>query len=265
MLRHAATSDRASGTIMRLRNGFKGFDIAPEIGYKLTRREFLNRVRIIGCVLQPLDTSRPFILKTRRQSTEMELLEIYDQYYDRVKKFITRLVKDEWIAEDLIQETFIRVQKNIDSVRDPSKLSSWILRIAYNLCQDHFKSQKKNSHDTDKPENSPSPFMEMPVQKELEQFQMGACVQEQINLLPEQQRIVLILYDLLGFNHAEIADILDITRENSKVRLLRARKGLKSILEEKCTFELDGRNVLVCEPVEKNRGKNICGYISKTD
>jgi len=44
----------------------------------------------------------------------MELLEIYDQYYESVKKFITGLVKNEWIAEDLIQETFIRVQKNID-------------------------------------------------------------------------------------------------------------------------------------------------------
>ena len=182
----------------------------------------------------------------------MELLEIYDQYYDRVKKFITRLVKDEWIAEDLIQETFIRVQKNFDSVRDLSKLSSWIFRIAYNLCQDHFKSQKKNNHDIGKlEENTPSPFVEIPIQKELEQFQMGNCVQEQINLLPEPQRIVLILYDLMGFNHAEIADILDITKENAKVRLHRARKALKSILEERCTFELDERNVLVCDPFEK--------------
>lgn len=221
----------------------------------MIRREFLNRVKIIGSDLQPFDTRRPFILKTRRQSTEMELLEIYDQYYDRVKGFITRLVKDEWIAEDLIQETFIRVQKNIDSVRDPSKLSSWIFRIAYNLCQDHFKSRKKEAHDTGKLESSPNPFMEMPVQKELEQFQMGACVQDQIMLLPEQQRIVLILYDLLGFNHAEIADILDITRENAKVRLHRARKGLKSILQKKCAFELDERNILVCEPAEENRGK----------
>ena len=99
-------------------------------------------------------------------------------------------------------------------------------------------------------ENLPDPFVEIQVQKELEQFQMGACVQEQINLLPESQRIVLILYDLMGFKHAEIADILDITKENAKVRLHRARKGLKAILKEKCTFQLDERNVLVCEPLE---------------
>jgi RNA polymerase sigma-70 factor, ECF subfamily len=183
---------------------------------------------------------------------EMVLLDIYDQYYDRLKKFITRLVKDEWIAEDLIQETFIRVQKNFESIRDPSKVSPWIFRIAYNLCQDHFKSTKKKDPRMGIfKESLPGPFVEIQVQKELEQFQMGACVQEQINLLPETQRIVLILYDLMGFNHAEIAEILDISRENAKVRLHRARKGLKSILNEKCTFHMDERNVLICEPVEK--------------
>ena len=181
----------------------------------------------------------------------MVLLEIYDQYYDRLKKFITRLVKDEWVAEDLIQETFIRVQKNLDRVREPSKVSSWIFRIAYNLCQDHFKSRKKDSHDALKPKGMPSPFVEITAHKELEQQEMGACVQEQIHLLPESQRIVLILFDLMGFNHTEIANILDISNENAKVRLHRARKGLKKILEEKCTFELDERNVLVCEPVVK--------------
>ena len=67
-----------------------------------------------------------------RQGTGMELLELNDRYYDRVKSFIMRLVKDEWVADDLIQETFIRVQGSIHSVRDPSKISSWIFRIAYN-------------------------------------------------------------------------------------------------------------------------------------
>ncbi len=186
----------------------------------------------------------------------MELLKIHDLYYDRVKIFITRLVKDECLAEDLIQDTFIRIQKNIDSVREPSKVSSWIFRIAYNLCQDHFKSRKNNNHDFVRPENTPSPFIEISPQKKLEQFQMGACVQEQIDLLPEKQRIVLILYDLFDFKHTDIADILGITRENAKVRLHRARKSLKSILKERCTFERDDRNVLVCEPVESNGVKN---------
>lgn len=182
----------------------------------------------------------------------MELLEIHDQYFDRVKSFIKGIVKDEWIADDLVQETFIKVQKNINSVREPAKISSWIFRIAYNLCQDFFKSRKKIKHAMNATQGRTAVIPEMRVQKELEQLQMGVCVQEQIFFLPECQRMVLILYDLLGFKHKEIADILDITKENAKVRLFRARKNLKSILQKKCTFEMDDRNVLVCQPVENN-------------
>ena len=75
----------------------------------------------------------------------MEFWDIYDQYYGKVRKFILTLVKDEWVADDLIQETFLRIQNNLQSLKDPSKLSSWIFRIAHNLCQDHFR-QLKRSH-----------------------------------------------------------------------------------------------------------------------
>jgi DNA-directed RNA polymerase specialized sigma24 family protein len=87
------------------------------------------------------------------------------------------------------------------------------------------------------------------IQKELEQRQMGECVQIQMNLLPESSRTVLALSDFMEFNHQEIADILGITVKNVKVRLHRARKKLKTILEEKCSFERDERNVLVCLPI----------------
>lgn len=54
---------------------------------------------------------------------------------------------------------------------------------------------------------------------------------------------------LMEFSHQEIAEILEISVENVKVRLHRARKKLKTILEETCRFEVDDRNVLVCDPV----------------
>jgi RNA polymerase sigma-70 factor (ECF subfamily) len=186
----------------------------------------------------------------------MEFWAIYDQYYPKVRKFILALVKDEWVADDLIQETFIRVQQNIESLKDPSKLSSWIFRIAYNLCQDHFRqlklSRKEDSIDQEGTDGLKEALIQKgpDIQKELEQRQMGECVQNQINLLPDTLRTVLVLFDIMEFGHQEIADILGLTIKNVKVRLHRARKKLKAILEEKCTFERDERNVLVCTPVE---------------
>jgi RNA polymerase sigma-70 factor (ECF subfamily) len=179
----------------------------------------------------------------------MDYWDIYDQYYERVRKFIFALVKDEWVADDLIQETFIKVQKNLNQVREEFKLSSWIFRIAYNLCQDHFRemsqSSKRNKALNEKKEILAEPLF----QKTIEQHQMGECVQDKIRLLPESYQAVLALFDLMEFSHQEIAEILDISVENVKVRLHRARKKLKTILEEECSFEVDERNVLVCDPV----------------
>ena len=185
----------------------------------------------------------------------MEFLEIYNQYYTRVRRFILVLVKDQWVADDLIQETFLRVQQNLGSLKESSILSSWIFRIAHNLCQDHFRQLKSaRTKDgtgliqTEDLEELSS--QEVLMQKELEQREMGRCVQNQIDLLPEPLRTVLVLFDIMECSHQEIADILGITVNNVKVRLHRARKQLKPILEEKCTFERDERNVLVCIPVD---------------
>jgi len=112
----------------------------------------------------------------------MEFWDIYDQYYAKVRKFILTLAKDEWVADDLIQETFLKVQKNIDHLKDPSKLSPWIFRIAYNLCQDHFRrvkrSRKEERIDREEMEDFKEALLqkESDIQKELEQRQMGECV-----------------------------------------------------------------------------------------
>jgi RNA polymerase sigma-70 factor (ECF subfamily) len=185
----------------------------------------------------------------------MEFWNIYDQYYAKVRRFILTLVKDEWVADDLIQETFLKIQNNLKDLKDSSKLSSWIFRIAYNLCQDHFRQLKRSRNEESIDQEEMKDFKEAliqkgpDIQKELEQRQMGECVQDQINLLPESMRTVLLLFDIMEFSHQEIADILGSTVKNVKVRLHRARKKLKPILEEKCAFERDERNVLVCLPV----------------
>ncbi len=183
----------------------------------------------------------------------MEFLEIHDQYYQRVRKFILASVKDGSVADDLIQETFLKVQENLDKLRDPSKISSWIFRIAYHLCQDYFRDRKKSStHET--VHDGLVQLEETTVQKRMEQNEMSECVQEKVNLLPESHRTVIIFADVMDFSQQEIADILGLSLENVKVRLHRARKKLKAILEEKCTFEVDERSVLVCEPADQKEG-----------
>src|SRR5512136_1854061 len=98
----------------------------------------------------------------------MDFWELHDQYYSRVKQFILGLVKDTWVAEDLVQETFIRIQQNVENLRDQSKVSSWIFRIAFNLCQDHFRKPKESPIDEAAIYEKGDDLDEFGTQKEIE-------------------------------------------------------------------------------------------------
>ena len=122
-----------------------------------------------------------------------------------------------------------------------------VFKIARNRCLDYFRggAAKGAGQKTTRVMMGP---IEPVAQMQLEQHQMSRCVQEKIHMLPEPLRVVLALSDTMGLSNQEIADILEIKVGNVKVRLHRARKALKEILERDCTFEHDERNVMVCLP-----------------
>jgi RNA polymerase sigma-70 factor (ECF subfamily) len=82
---------------------------------------------------------------------------------------------------------------------------------------------------------------------------MSGCVRDQVERRPETDRWVVLLYDIAGLSHDEIARVLDIEAGAVKVRLHRARKKLRALLERACSFGHDQRNVLVCEPKRPER------------
>ena len=185
----------------------------------------------------------------------MDFSEIYDTHYQPVKSFITKMVRDKWVADDLTQDTFVKIQQNLNALKDPSKLEPWIFRIARNRCLDHFRRgaiQNENHELKDGIKASIEPL----AQIQMEQQQMSRCVQDKIQLLPEPLRVVLALADTMDFSHQEIADILRIRVGNAKVRLHRARKALKEILQQECTFEQDERSVMVCLPTPEAAEKS---------
>jgi len=183
----------------------------------------------------------------------MDFQDIYHHHEPKVKQFIRALVRDDWVADDLVQETFISVQKNLDRLRDPSRLSAWVYRIAYNRCQDHFRRLGQAAKQEQVLSQKTDMLSEPLFLKAYDQHQMGACVRHKVSLLPEKYRSVLVLFDLLDFSHKEIAEILDISVDNVKVRLHRGRRQLKTILRNACRLENDERNVLICEPIENGR------------
>jgi len=75
----------------------------------------------------------------------MNFWDIYYEYHPRVRKFAISFVKDEWVADDITQDTFEKVQARLSQLKDPAKLSAWIFRIAYNRCQDYFRNAQKEN------------------------------------------------------------------------------------------------------------------------
>jgi RNA polymerase sigma-70 factor (ECF subfamily) len=161
----------------------------------------------------------------------VDFYEVYEQHYDRVRAFILASVKNRWVTDDLVQETFLRVLQNLAKVRDPAKLSSWIFRIAANLCQDYFRSPSRKLIPI---EDNPAGELpsEYSLENEIEKYQTSLLVQDLIKLLPEPMRQAIFLCDIKEENQQEAADLLGISLDNLKVRLHRARKQLKAIIEE---------------------------------
>lgn len=180
---------------------------------------------------------------------------IYNAYYPVVLRYITRIVgKND--AEDVAQDVFDKVNRNLNEFQGKSKLSTWIYRIATNTAIDKtrsaaYKHSKKNIaieegavSDPRLPleDRKPPSTDQVVIQKE-----MRDCINEYIETLPPDYRTVIVLSELEELSHREIAEILDISIENAKVRLHRARAKLKTILDEACEFYYTDKNTLACD------------------
>lgn len=178
----------------------------------------------------------------------IDFYHIYDTHYERVKKVIHSKVKDDWLAQDLTQETFLRAFKRIDALKDLDRIGPWLVTIAKNICLDYFRWNASNQEKQGLKQEY-ADIKRPAVEKTLQKHQMSVCVQQQMTHLPETYRNVLWLYEVMGFSQKEIAQALGISLENVKVRLHRARAKFKTILQQECRFEKDERDVLICEPV----------------
>lgn len=150
------------------------------------------------------------------------------RYKERIYTSIYLLVKDKYMAEDLFQEVFIRIIDTLRSGRytDEGKFLSWALRIAHNMCVDHFRKVKrgpsiKTSDDRDIFEVLN--FSEPSAETRMMQTQSHERVRKMIDKLPEDQREVIILRHYADLSFKEIADL---TKCSINTALGRMRYGL---------------------------------------
>ena len=168
--------------------------------------------------------------------------EIIGLYEKKVFSTIYYMVKNDNEVEDIAQEVFIKIYRNLSNFKEESSLYTWIYRITVNVCIDELKKRKKVVYLDEKidtkdgevelqlPDDSKSPT-DIAEDNDLKD-RLEKCIRK----LPESQRMMIILRDIKGFTYMEIAEIMKMNLGTVKSKINRARASLKELLEEDGTF-----------------------------
>lgn len=141
-------------------------------------------------------------------------------------------------AEDLTQDLFLQVLRKLETFRGESAFSTWLYRVAANLCKDHFRKQKPALAllaDPPGDTNGSTEFSD--VARTVESIESRMDIEHALSMLPDEFRVTVVLHDVQGYKYEKIAEILDISVGTVKSRLSRARHRLAEMLLQKGTIE----------------------------
>ncbi len=189
-----------------------------------------------------------------------EPLEImWDRYSRRLGTFIRSRVENDVEAEDILQEVFIRIHRNLCCQEDWDKPESWIYQIARNLIIDHYRKRRTW---VELPENLPEEpdWGEWVNLEDDPEAKLALSLREMIDELPEPYRQALILTEYQGLSQKQLAESQGLSLSGAKSRVQRAREKLRDMLLNCCHFELDRRGRVLdyyqccccCNPVGKS-------------
>lgn len=165
-----------------------------------------------------------FDVVKRCQDGDTEAMEIvYTRYKSPLFNLAYRFAGDSSLAEDLLQEIFIKIFGHIKKLRSPEALNSWLYRIATNTCISFVRKKEKTKEVPldEFADISNTQYDDRHVRKDLEAA---------IKTLPPKQKIVFQLHDIQGFTHTEIAQIMSSSVGTAKSQLFKARMKIRNYL-----------------------------------
>ena len=164
---------------------------------------------------------------------------LVDNYKDLVFTLAMRMIKNREEAEEVSQDTFIKVYKSLNKFKGNSKFSTWIYRVAYNTCLDRLKKLKReyNVVAIDEFTEHQVKTLDNALDK-MEAQEHKQKIQECLQLLPSDDSFLLTLYYFEDQSLEEISKVVGLTANNVKVKLFRSRKKLTSILIEQLEPEI---------------------------
>ena len=161
--------------------------------------------------------------------------------------YLQRYVGDPSTAEDLLQETLIRIDRGLRSFEGRSSIRTWAFAIATRVGADYLRKPEHRVAIVDVDETDALADSAGPADDRLVIDEMSSCVRSVIDSLPEDYRAPLVLHDLQGLTAEQTANACGITVANAKIRIHRGRSRLKAALNDACTFYRNRDDVLRCD------------------
>jgi RNA polymerase sigma factor (sigma-70 family) len=162
---------------------------------------------------------------------------LINRYKSKIFTSIYILVKDQYLAEDIFQDVFIRIIESLKkgTYVENGKFLSWAIRIAHNMCMDHFRKVKrtptiKTSDNSDIFEHYN--FTEPAADIKMMQVERNESVKKAIDKLPQDQREMIILRHFANLSFREIADMSNISINTALGRMRYALMNIRKILPE---------------------------------
>ena len=146
----------------------------------------------------------------------MDFDNIYEEYFDRIYYKVLSVVKNDDDAEDICQETFISVYKNLSKFREESNIYTWIYRIAINKTYDFFKKRKLEFEINDEVLSLPEDI----------NFDTKVILEEKLKLISEKEKEIVVLKDIYGYKLKEIAEMKNMNLSTVKSVYYKALKDM---------------------------------------
>ena len=157
--------------------------------------------------------------------TTREYNDCVRRYGDDLYRFALRYAGETMAAEDAVQDTFVLLWEQHQEV-NADKVKGWLIRILYRRLIDEHR------HEAVKMRNEKEEMRKEESWRQHEGFELHDALQQALNQLPEQQRILLLMRDLEGYDYAEMASQTGISVDQVGVYLFRARKTMKKLMED---------------------------------
>jgi RNA polymerase sigma-70 factor (ECF subfamily) len=195
------------------------------------------------------------LIAALRDRDEAAFAQLVDQHTPSMLRIARGYVPNHEIAEEVVQETWIALVKGIDNFEGRSSLRTWLFAVMINIAKARGVRERRNADaaiaaytggtvdparfrgsddpypDHWLPTEVPSPFPDTPEGSVLGS-ELVDVARRELDKLPERQRIVVTLRDMLGFDSSEVCELLDISMANQRVLLHRGRAAVRQVLED---------------------------------